>query len=410
MRAVRPQPGKARFTTVALVTALAAGCAADAAAPSSEEPAGAGGAAAGGAGLGGKGFGGAGGGGNPGPDGSVAPDGSISEPSRDGPGDDAATDAGGAPGQGGLSGQGGESGSAGSSLAPPGSVCTPGATYGNPLPANARATTIRMGFREAEGPVWVPALDVLFVSDIDENDLGNGAIYRYTPATKQWDAVASKVGSNGLALDVDGRIVAACHDLPGIYRFDPLTAMRTKIPGADMFEGKPFNEPNDVVVRGDGNIYFTDPKLQPGGKGRAGQGVTAYYRLSPAGVMTRIAVSPQPNGIALSPDGHFLYVAGGAPMRRHAVAADGSVAPDFTVLAQTSSDGMGIDCAGNIYVTTGNGVTVLSSDGQKLGTIAVPSSGFMTNVAFGGADRKTLYITTRYGVHELQVNVPGFPN
>jgi gluconolactonase len=307
-----------------------------------------------------------------------------------------------------VDGAGGAGG--GASLGPVGLLCAPGASYGDPLPADARATTIHSGFREAEGPVWVPAQKALFVSDIDEHDLGNGSLYRFTPATGQWEVVASKVGSNGLALDVDGRIVAACHDVPALYRFDPLTAMRTLIPGTDSFEGKPFNEPNDVVVRNDGNIYFTDPKVQPGAKGRAGQGVTAYYRVSPRGAVSRIAAGSQPNGIALSPDGRFLYVTGGFPLRRHDVASDGTVASAFVEIGSGGGDGMGVDCAGNLYLTVGGGVRVVSAQGKALGNIAVPSAGFITNVAFGGDDRQTLFITTRYAVHQLRVNVPGFPN
>src|SRR5205814_3654992 len=98
-------------------------------------------------------------------------------------------------------------------------------------------------------------------------------------------------------------------------------------------------------------------------------------RLSPQGVVTRIAISAQPNGIALSPDGRFLYVAGGHSLRRHAIAADGTVAADFTVLNPSGSDGMGVDCAGNLYLTSGGGVLVLSPDGAPVGKIEVPASG-----------------------------------
>src|SRR4051794_14223897 len=132
-------------------------------------------------------------------------------------------------------------------LAPAGFTCPPGASYGPPLPPEARATTLHSGFREAEGPVWLGK--VLFVSDIDERNLGNGSIYRYTPATEQWEVVATKVGTNGMARDPQGGIVAACHDTPALFRLDPATAMRTLIAGTDSFEGKPFNEPNDIVVR-----------------------------------------------------------------------------------------------------------------------------------------------------------------
>jgi gluconolactonase len=303
-----------------------------------------------------------------------------------------------------------DGGAAPGGLGPTGYVCPTGETYGSPLPANAAAATFRSGFMEAEGPLWLSSQKVLLVSDFNERNLSEGRIWKYTPASGQWEMFANNVGVNGLALDPEGRIVAASHDMQALTRFDPVTAMRTKVPGSDMFEGKPFNEVNDVVVRSDGNMYFTDPMVQPGAKGRPNSGVQAYYRLSPQGQITRIAIAPVPNGIALSPDGRFLYEAGGHPLRRHAVAVDGSVATDFTVLGDAGSDGMVVDCAGNIYLTAGGGVRVLTPSGQTIGMISVPASGFMTNVAFGGDDHKTLFVTTRNAIHQVRLNIPGFPN
>ena len=314
------------------------------------------------------------------------------------------------PSDGGGSGDGGTGGGAGpAALGPAGYVCPPG-PFGDPLPPDARAVTIRSGFREAEGPVWLAARKVLLVSDIDERNLPNGSLFEFTPGSNTWRVLADKVGTNGMAIDTQGGVIAASHDTQMLMHVDPATGARTPVAGADKFEGRPFTETNDVVVRSDGNLYFTDPSFQPGAKGRAGQSTTAYYRLSPAGSLTRIAAVAAPNGIGLSPDGHWLYVVGGFPLRRHALDRDGAAAPEFTVLAQSTSDGMGVDCAGNIYLTTGTGVRVFAPDGKAMGMIAVPSSGFMTNVAFGGEDHRTLYITTRYGVHQVKVNVPGFPN
>jgi gluconolactonase len=293
-------------------------------------------------------------------------------------------------------------------LAPAGSPCPPGATYGNPLPASAAATTIRSGFMEAEGPVWVASKKVLLVSDFDEKNLTRGRIMRFDPATNQWDVFADNVGTNGLAVDGAGHVIAASHDMHALTRFDLATGARSLVVGT--YNGKPFNEVNDVVVRNDGNMYFTDPLVQPGSHGNASQDATAYYRLSPAGVVTRIGTGELPNGIALSPDGRTLYEGGTHPLRKHAVAADGTVDPTFTQLGVTGTDGMSVDCAGNLYLTAGNGVRVISATGEPLGMISVPSSGFMTNSAFGGEDGKTLYITTRNAVHQLKVNVPGFPD
>jgi gluconolactonase len=293
-------------------------------------------------------------------------------------------------------------------LAPAGFVCPPGASYGNPLPPNPAATTIRGGFAEAEGPVWLAAQKVLLVSDFNEQNLSQGRIMRFDPAANKWDVFVDNVGTNGMAVDERGQVIAASHDMRALTRFDPMTGMRSLVVGT--YLGKPFNEVNDVVVRTDGNMYFTDPLVQPGSHGRASQDATAYYRLSPQGQVTRIGTGDLPNGIALSPDGRTLYEGGGHPLRRHAVAADGSVDPMYTEITADGTDGMAVDCAGNLYLTTGNGVRVITPMGQTVGMISVPSSGFMTNAAFGGEDGKTLFITTRNAVHQIKVNVPGFPD
>ena len=184
--------------------------------------------------------------------------------------------------------------------------------------------------------------------------------------------------------------------------------MRTTIPRGDMYLGQPFNSVNDVVVRQDGQIYFTDPSYQRGQ--RPGQPVTASYRLPRTGPPIRIAERKQPNGINLSPDGKWLYVAssGGDPLRRHPVAADGTLGPG-TDLIMSGSDGMAVDCAGNLYLTTGGQVHVYSPGGMKRGEITGFSGG-TTNAAFGGEDAKTLLITGGGTIYRIALNVPGLPN
>src|ERR1041384_3046950 len=110
--------------------------------------------------------------------------------------------------------------------------------------------------------------------------------------------------------------------------------------------GKPFNEVNDLVMRTDGNIYFSDPAY---GAGAANQDMPAFYRLSPAGVVTRILAAKDANGVALSPDGAWLYLGttGGPPVRRFPLAADGSPMGAGTPWVDPASDGMAVDCAGN---------------------------------------------------------------
>jgi len=292
---------------------------------------------------------------------------------------------------------------------PAGSPCVLTQQYGDPLPDNKTATMIASGFTFVEGPVWIASQKALYFSDIVGTGF-TGTIKKYTPADGKVAVFVDKVGTNGLATDAQGMIVAATHDMQRLSRFDPVTAMRTAIQGGDMYMGKPFDSVNDVVVRRDGNIYFTDPNYQQGG--RPGQDTTAYYRLSPAGVVTRIAAGQQPNGIGLSPDGRMLYVAstGGDPLKRYALAADGSIAGDATVVSPLSSDGLALDCGGNLYLTTNNVVRVIAPDGKPIGDITGFTMGGPANVAFGGDDAKTLFITAGKALYQIKVNVPGLPN
>jgi gluconolactonase len=300
-----------------------------------------------------------------------------------------------------------------SPAAPAGSPCIPGQAYGDPLPQDRTAKMIRGGFTLAEGPVWVSSQRALFFSNFSGQGDANGKILKYTPANGTIVEFAANVGTNGLALDENGLIIAASHDRQRLTRFDPATGQRTDVSGGSTFMGRPFNQVNDVVVRSDGNIYFTDPDYQL--NGRAGQDMNAFYRLPPGAAMAeRLGGGNRdvkPNGIALSPDGRTLYVAGsGLPLRSIALRPDGSAMGSATVISNATSDGMVVDCAGNLYLTTGGGVTVLTASGANLGRIGGTSSGFITNVAFGGDDRKTLFITTSAALYQVALNIPGMPN
>jgi gluconolactonase len=290
-------------------------------------------------------------------------------------------------------------------ITPAGSRCVPGQNYGSPFLANRTPALIKGGYGTAEGPTWVVAQRALYFSDIHGRGTDSN-IFKYTLADGMIRLFVGNLGVNGLSADPMGKIVAASFDMQRVTRFDPATGERTQILGGDMYMGKPFNCINDVVVRGDGNIYMSDPDFQQAG--RPGQDATAFYRLSPEGIVTRIATAQGPNGIALSPDGRFLYVAGTAPVRRFPLGQDGAVTGPGTDFAATGSDGMGVDCAGNVYVTTQGLVRVYSPGGQMLGNI----TGFQgtTNVAFGGDDMKTLFVTGGGALYQLRMNVPGLPN
>jgi gluconolactonase len=268
-----------------------------------------------------------------------------------------------------------------------------------------------------EGVVWTG--EALLFSEIAN---GNGSqINRYTPGGSVERGVFPNTGSNGLALDAAGNLLLAAHDVGGISRLDLPGGALTR--GTQTLNGLRFNSPNDLVLRGDGNLYFTDPDYQsPSGRI---QGGTRVYRIAPApaGQPPDISVVDdsidQPNGITLSPDGNTLYVSGGSVLRSYALDAAGVPTPIRTFQQMLQApDGMAMDCAGNVYAVENSArrVRVFSAEGALLGTIG--PQGFdnqgLTNLAFGGPNRTTLFISgftqgDQGGLYSVELQVPGFP-
>ena len=160
-------------------------------------------------------------------------------------------------------------------------------------------------------------------------------------------------------------------------------------------------------MRSDGTIYFTDPDWQLGGRDSETD-TTGVYRIAPGGEVDQFETGLRnPNGIALSPDERTLYVGSqNDPVMAYALAADGTVGARSEFAGVSGTDGLAVDCAGNVYITAGQ-VQVFDPDGEPLGTITAAET--PANVAFGGADRRTLYITARRGLYAIQLNVPGYP-
>lgn len=314
-------------------------------------------------------------------------------------------------GDAGASSDGGASGMP-NDASPP---CIPGEVYTEPLLHQPVATNIHDGsFGFLEGPLWVASQATLYYTNFNGGG-SNGRIRRYRPSDGRQDIWFEAIGANGLALDAAGSIVAAYHQQQRVIRLDLETKAIVPVPGGDQYQGSPFNSVNDITVRVDGHIYLTDPSYQR--EDRPGQPVTGSYHLTPAGVATLIDTQEAPNGIALSPDGRTLYIGGtGAthPLMKYAVADDGSVATPGTSISDLPSDGMAVDCAGNLYLTTGGSsdgtIVVLDSNGASLGTIAIDVASGTTSAGFGGPGHKTLFVTTSSGgLFEVPMVVPGLP-
>ncbi|HEX4353125.1 MAG TPA: SMP-30/gluconolactonase/LRE family protein [Polyangiales bacterium] len=264
-------------------------------------------------------------------------------------------------------------------------------------------------FYYSEGPVWDPQNGVLYFSDINgHQDAGvGGAIYRLTPPDVI-DVLLQPAGNaDGLAIDPDGHVIAAGFAGRNVYRVND-GQMQTLAPcdppddAITCYQGMQLNTPDDVAVRADGIIYFTDPTFANGAQGfpqldlplANAQGV---YRLTSDGVLhLEDASALGPNGVNFSPDQKTLYVSYtlGSSVERFDVADDGSLSNKQTFTTSVlAPDSMCVDAGGNVYVGTLIGLSVFDPSGNALGTISFGS--IVTNCAFGGSDQKTLYVTTR---------------
>ena len=262
----------------------------------------------------------------------------------------------------------------------------------------------------AEGPLWVAERGYLLFNDIDA-----ARRIRYTPGEGVSIAMERNNQANGLTRDLQGRIVSAEHLTRRVTRYEPDGSL-TVI--ANSFGGKRLLRPNDVIVRSDGAIYFTDP----GGTAVPDQWdvtVPGVYRVSAdLGTMSRVVDDMvRPNGIALSPDESILYVSDSR--RRHIRAydlqANGATALETSrTLVELGGDepgvpdGMKVDTQGNIYCGGAGGLYVIDPEGRKLGRI-VHGHPATTNVAFGGDDWKSVYFTTRSALFSVDVKIAGIP-
>jgi len=283
-------------------------------------------------------------------------------------------------------------------------ICPPGPFAASPLPnQNPSATSICDGFRFTEGPVWIASQNAVFFSDFEHGSPAtnfNGDIVRFTPGGA-CSTFIPDVGTNGLAISATGQLLAASHLTQTLTEFDLATKAPTVV--IDEFMGKKFSSPNDLTLHSNGTIYFTDPAWEVGGRGEQ-LPRSAYYR-EPGGAIHVIEELDRPNGITLSPDEKHLYIALVGPTRVYDLDTDG-VPSNGRTFVSSGSDGMAVDCAGNLYLTDG-GVKVFDPTGAPIGTIQTP--GGTTNAAFGGPDRKTLYITGGTQLYSIQLNIPGYP-
>ncbi len=272
----------------------------------------------------------------------------------------------------------------------------------DPTAGAGEAELVRDGFVFTEGPRWFPTEGVLRFTDIPQ-----ATIWEFTEPDVFTEITTASERANGLAFDASGKMLAAQHQARRVAIFDGSTA-RTLVGD---FDGAAFNSPNDLVVRGDGVVYFTDPPYGLGSRERE-INFNGLFKFDPA-TSTMTAEwegdpdSTRPNGVVLSPDESTLYLADtmGSNVLAFDVAADGTLSNEREFVQVEGPDGMAIDVWGNLYVTTRGGVEVFAVDGTSWGLLPVPQR--PANCAFGGADGKTLYVTSRTGLYKVRLEVPG---
>lgn len=274
---------------------------------------------------------------------------------------------------------------------------------------DAKVIKLAGDMKFTEGPAWIPSEKKLIFSDIP-----NSKLMQWT-AEKGLSEFRKSEQANGNKLDLDGRIISCQHGARNVIR---INADGTSTVLAGKFGDKRFNSPNDVAVKSDGSLWFTDP---PWGLNEPAELAGDWvFKLDPktGNVEPVIKELAMPNGIVFSPDESRLYVADTGGHQKHPDPAfhklppgihcyqltkDGQVEKKLFMI-QEGSDGMAVDVQGNIYATH-EGVNVFSPEGKKIGTIAVPEG--PANVCFGGDDFKTLFITARTSLYSIPVKIAG---
>jgi gluconolactonase len=256
-----------------------------------------------------------------------------------------------------------------------------------------------------EGPVWVPAGGgYLVFSDIPDNELKKWSVEEDLATFRK-----PSNNANGNCLDRQGRLISAEHGGRRLAIAQKDGTLETLV---DRYAGNRLNSPNDVVVKTDGTVWFTDPDYGLGSnpKEQAGNFV---FRFDPKSKEVRPVATDfeQPNGLCFAPGEKRLYIADSSRSRHHIrvfdVQKDGAVTGGkvFCTIDRGVPDGIRCDAAGRLYSTAGDGIHIFGPDGGRIGKLIVPET--PANLAFGGKDYQTLFITARTSLYAIRLGVSG---
>jgi gluconolactonase len=293
------------------------------------------------------------------------------------------------------------------------------------LAPDVKIEKVATGFLWTEGPIWHKG--ALWFSDLSANKM-----YSLTPDGKlsvQLDKAGGLQtfpkgeygGSNGMAAMKDGTVLMMQHGKRRIVQLDDKMNVKVFL---DMYQGQPFDSPNDLVFAADGALYFTDPPYGFSDPSAPDKDLdkdprhllkfNAVYRYKDGKLTTAITDLPRPNGLAFSPDGKTFYVSNSQFPRaiyKYDVKPDGGLT-NRQVFADLSKepgdgnpDGMKVDSSGNLWASGPGGFRIFSPKGQVLGKISLPE--IASNLAWGGVDGKIAYFTAATSIYKIAVRIPG---
>jgi gluconolactonase len=275
------------------------------------------------------------------------------------------------------------------------------AAEGNIIAPGAEVEMLADGFKFTEGPACDGEGNVLFT------DQPNDAIHKWSVRGELSTFMQPCGRSNGLCFDTEGNLWACADECNELWCISPEKTVEVVVKD---YQGKLLNAPNDLWIRPDGGIYFSDPfyKRNYWDRGPSEQDVQGVYFLTPdRKKLIRVADDLEtPNGLIGTPDGKTLYVADLKAKKTYsyAIEEDGLLS-DKKLFCEMGSDGMTLDNEGNVYLT-GRGVTVFDSAGRQIAHIPI-DAGWTANVCFGGKDRQTLFITAKEYLFGLRMRVKG---
>jgi gluconolactonase len=275
---------------------------------------------------------------------------------------------------------------------------------------SAEATLVRTGFQFLEGPVWLEPGSALL--EAARNEAG-GLIFSDIPTSRLYCLIAGEATivrepsgeANGNALDHRGALLSCEHRNRRVSRFDGVDDVASVV---ERYNGKRLNSPNDVAVRSDGMIFFTDPPYGVDAVDRE-LGFQGVFCVEPGSADPKLLADDfvKPNGLAFSRDEQTIFIADTerGHLRRFAVAADGSLTDDDVFCSCERPDGICVDVAGRVWVACMKGVELFDADGSRAAFVALPER--PANLAFGDVDLATVYVCARTSLYAVRSDFAG---